>query len=202
MHWRTAVVTLVMTLSLAAQTVGVRPYELDWAGRTTDDHPPLVDFEDMTGWRVETKEAVASFESSREQQIWGKYVAKLVYRADGNGPEVNMVPPKPIPLPDSFDAVSCWIYGNNFLGRDKATPSVSINLLFADGDGVPFGVNLLNMRWQEWFLCHKRLTPEQIERVGKGGATFLGFRITGGRNKEDRVLYFDNLAVFKEEFAT
>ncbi|MBT3290281.1 MAG: hypothetical protein HN380_23260 [Victivallales bacterium] len=202
MHWRTAVVTLVMTLSLAAQTVGVRPYELDWAGRTTDDHPPLVDFEDMTGWRGETKEAVASFERSREQQIWGKYVAKLVYRADGNGPEVNMVPPKPIPLPDSFDAVSCWIYGNNFLGRDKATPSVSINLLFADGDGVPFGVNLLNMRWQEWFLCHKRLTPEQIERVAKGGATFLGFRITGGRNKEDRVLYFDNLAVFKEEFAT
>ena len=202
MHWRTAVATLMVALGLAAQTVGVRPYEMDWAGRTKDDHPPLVDFETMAGWRVEAKEAVATFERSREQQIWGKYVAKLVYRADGNGPEVNMVPPEPIPIPDAFDAVSCWVYGNKFLSRDKATPAVSINLQFAYGDGVPFGIRLMNMRWREWFLCHKRLTPEQIERIAKGGVTFRGFRITGGRNKEDRVLYFDNLAVFKEEFAT
>ena len=33
-----------------AETVGVRPYELDWAGRTNDDHTPLVDFEHLAGW--------------------------------------------------------------------------------------------------------------------------------------------------------
>ena len=26
-----------------AETIGVRPYEMDWAGRTNDDHVPLVE---------------------------------------------------------------------------------------------------------------------------------------------------------------
>ncbi|HEY5909872.1 MAG TPA: hypothetical protein VJA21_04630, partial [Verrucomicrobiae bacterium] len=39
--------------SLAAETVGKRPYELEWANRTQDHCAPLVDFEDLTGWRVE-----------------------------------------------------------------------------------------------------------------------------------------------------
>ena len=26
---------------------GPRPYELDWAGRTADDHAPLIDFEEL-----------------------------------------------------------------------------------------------------------------------------------------------------------
>lgn len=32
-----------------------RPYELDWAGRKADDHPPLVDFERLDGWRIEAE---------------------------------------------------------------------------------------------------------------------------------------------------
>jgi hypothetical protein len=36
----------------SAETVGVRPYEMDWAGRTNDDHAPLVDFENLDGWTV------------------------------------------------------------------------------------------------------------------------------------------------------
>lgn len=201
MRWYLAVLSLAVASVWAAETVGVRPYELDWAGRTKDDHPPLVDFEDLAGWQVETKDAVATFAASREQQIWDQYVGKLVYRADGNVPEITIRPPAPLPISAAFDAVSCWIYGNNFLGRDKNTPSVTIRALFADGTGAPFEVQLAYMNWQEWFLCHHRLSPEQIAQVAKGGTTFLGLRVTGGRNKDDRTIYFDNLAVFTEEFA-
>ena len=41
----------------AAETVGARPYEMVWIGRTNDHCAPLVDFEYVTGWRVECKGA-------------------------------------------------------------------------------------------------------------------------------------------------
>ncbi|HPP53542.1 MAG TPA: hypothetical protein PK777_11365, partial [Thermoguttaceae bacterium] len=44
---------------------------------------------------------------------------------------------------------------------------------------------------------HARMTPAQIEAFKQGGS-FSGIRITGARNKEDRTLYFDNLAVYQE----
>ena len=56
------------------ETVGVRPYEMDWAGRTKDDWPALVDFENLDGWTVETENAIAKFERTREQLLFGKYV--------------------------------------------------------------------------------------------------------------------------------
>ena len=179
---------------------GSRPYELDWAGRDKDDHPALVDFENLDGWTVENSESVASFSRSDEQRIWGNYVGKIVYRADGKNPSFMIKPPAPLKTANNFDALSLWIYGNNFLARDKTTPSVHIYACFVGGSGKPFDVRLINTRWEQWFLCHRRLSTEQINRVKNGGTKFAGFRITGGRNKEDRVLYFDSFCLFKEEF--
>lgn len=187
--------------ALGEEKVGVRPYELDWAGRTKDDHPPLVDFEDQEGWIVETRNSEATFVRSREQQIWGRYVGKLTYRGTGPGPnEVRIRPPSPIPIREPFDAVTLWCYGNNWgYAPDPRTPQVGISALFRDASGAEFGVYLYHVDWTEWYLLHRRLTPEQIERV-RGGASFTGLLITGGRQPEDRTLYFDNLAVYTEEF--
>lgn len=183
-----------------AEKVGERPYEMVWANRDEDDHPPLVDFEDLSGWRVELKQAEAKFEQTREQQIWGKYVGKLTYRGTGTNPEVRILPPSPVKIAAPFDAVSCWVYGNNWAyAPDPNTPPVSIAALFDGAQGQEFSVPLAWVSWEEWFLCHHRLTPEQIGRVAKG-ASFKGFVVTNGRNKQDRVLYFDNLAVFVEQF--
>ena len=79
------IMSLAVGLSAIGQEekVGVRPYEMDWAGRTKDDWPALVDFENLAGWTVETENAVATFERTREQQLFGKYVGKLTYRYDG-----------------------------------------------------------------------------------------------------------------------
>ena len=184
----------------AAETIGKRPYELDWAGRGEDHCPPLVNFEDLAGWRVECKQAEAKFERTREQQIWGAHVGKLTYRGAGTSPEVRVLPPAPIAINQPFDAVTLWCYGNNWgWGVDPSTPRVNVTALFEDAAGKDFSVYLYIVDWKEWYLLHRRLAPEQIERV-KPGAKFKGLLITGGKNKEDRTLYFDNLAVFTEQF--
>ena len=184
------------------EIVGQRPYEMVWANRVEDDQPPLIDFEDLTGWRLELKNAQANFIRSREQQIWGNYVGKLTYRGTGEKPEVRIIPPEPVKINDAFDAVTCWMYGNNWAwSPDPNTPQVRVLAIFKDNIGNEFQVDLGRIRWKEWFLSHRRLTPEQIQNVS-GGANFIGFLIENGTNTEDRVIYFDNLAVFTEEFPT
>jgi hypothetical protein len=184
----------------AAETVGQRPYELDWAGRTNDHCVPLVDFEDLAGWRVECRGAAARLERTREQQIWGRHVAKLTYRGTNNSPEIRLLPPRSVPISAPFDAVTLWAYGNNWgWAPDPSTPHVGLTALFEDAQGREFPVYLYHVDWTEWYLLHRRLAPDQIERA-KQGAKFKGLLITNGKNKDDRVLYFDNLAVFAEQF--
>ncbi len=177
-----------------------RPYELVWVGRDHESIAPLVDFEDIEGWTVEAENTVAAVQISNERPLWGESVGKLVYRGTGPNPTVILRPPESIEVSTAFDAVSLWVYGNNFLGLDKSTPQLNISALFQDSQGHSMSVPLAFIRWEEWFLCHHRLSNEQIQRVSSG-ARLTGIEITGGNNTEDRVLYIDNLAVFKEEFA-
>ena len=64
-------ICLFMLLSLVAaafgaeEVVGKRPYEMDWANRFQDDHPPLVDFENLDGWTVTTGNSAASIVRTR-----------------------------------------------------------------------------------------------------------------------------------------
>lgn len=184
----------------ADEVVGERPYEMVWANRTQDGNPPLVDFENMDGWQVTANNMAATIQRTREQQIWDKYVAKLTYRRTGDNESLAFGPPQPLKITRPFDAVTCWIYGNNWgYAPNPNTPPVSIAVVFRDAQNREVRVPLTWVNWEEWHLCHQRLTPEQIAMV-KDGASFVGFEVTGGRNKEDRVLYFDNLAVFTEQF--
>lgn len=184
----------------AADTVGKRPYELDWAGRFQDAYPALVDFENDEPWIVETSDAVASFSRSREQQIWGDYVGKLTYRRDGATPVVTLRPPAPLALPASFDMVGCWIYGNNWAWVSEShTPQVSIALLFLLPDGTELAFNLTRVNWREWFLPIRRLDDAQQRLLNQPNTRFAGFQITNGRNRQDRMLFFDNLSFFTDE---
>ena len=45
---------------------------------------------------------------------------------------------------------------------------------------------------------HRRLTPEQLATLGDE-VVVLGIELTGCKNPDDRLLYFDNLAVYQEE---
>jgi hypothetical protein len=59
-------------------------------------------------------------------------------------------------------------------------------------------IGLGTIRWKEWWVMHCKLSAAQLESL-QPGSTLEALEITGGRNAEDRVLYFDNLAFYKEE---
>lgn len=181
------------------ETIGSRPYEIIWANRTEDMHTPLVDFEKtLDDWQVDTTDAVASFARSREQQIWGEAVGKLIYRREGNQPIVTVRPPAPITIPQPFDCVSLWIYGNNWAWAPvSSTPPVSVSILLKNKDGQEIEVPMTTVQWQEWWFVRKKLSPEMRKQLADG-ATFSGIRVINGRNLEDRVLYFDNIAFYQE----
>ena len=132
--------SVLLSLGTAAcgadEAVGKRPYEMDWANRFQDDHPPLVDFENMDGWTVRTGNSAASLVRTREQQLWDKYVAKFTYRATGAGPTYLIAPRQPLPVGQAFEAVSLWVYGNNWsYAPNASTPMVSITAKFLDSQG-------------------------------------------------------------------
>jgi len=186
--------------SAAEEVIGEMPYEMRLAGRTSDAHTPQVDFQDIAGWHVDCKNAEAKIELTREQQLFGKHVIKVTYRATGANPEVRVFPPHPIPSTGAFDTVALWSYGNNWgWAIDPTTPRVQLSALFEDAAGKEFNVPLAKVDWKEWYLIYRRLTPVQIESVKSGGA-FRCLLITGGTNNEDRTLYFDNLSTFTEKF--
>ncbi len=182
-----------------------RPYELKWAGRTVEPHAPLCSFEEKTKWSIETSNAEATFARTDERQIWGQYTTRLTYRATRPQPQIRISPPKPLRIEKPFDAVTLWIYGNNWFGhtnwgRATPVPQVQVTACFSDSNGKPFTVSFMRVRWKSWFLCHERLSPELAKRVQNGG-TFDSFLITNGTNAEPLTIYLDNLSVYKEAFA-
>lgn len=191
----------VMAATVAAAVWGgERPYEMVIAKRTADDHPPLLPMTSSAGWKIETSNSDALVTTSDDVLLFGNGVIKIVHHATGANPVIRLSPPEPVKITNYFDAVSCWIYGNNHsYAPDPKTPPVSVFAHFADSDGKPFTVQLAKVSFKEWFLCHKRLSPELISRVAKG-SEFRYFSITGGRNTEDRTIYFNSLAVFTETF--
>ena len=192
---------LLTSVCVSAQPVGKRPYEMELAGRTKDEHPPFEDFQSDAPWQVEGNGTVAETERTREQQLFGDYVLKLTYRAVGDSPIVVIRPPVKKEVPADFDAIGLWVYGNNWLWEnDTSTPRVGLHVLFKTPDGKETAVYLCTCNWKEWFFCHKRLTPEQQELLHQPGTVFSGIKITNAGNKYNRALFFNSLTLFKEEF--
>jgi hypothetical protein len=191
----------ISSLLVAGNYNTKRPYELEWAERYQEKQKPLIDFEDLSQWKSKNHNSITSFISTQKKMLWGKYVGRLEYKCTGASPVITLTPPAPINIKYPFDCVSMWVYGNNFLGHDRSTPQVKILILLKDSQGQDCEIEICKkIRWKEWFLCHRRLTPSQIKRFANGGQ-FIGIKILNGYNRAKRVLYFDNLAVFKEKLA-
>lgn len=194
------------TAADAAKPVGVRPYELDWAGRTQDLYPPLVDFEKGSTWSTQAQNASVTYGPSREQLLWGQQVGKLSYRAttDKRG-EAHFGPTKPVPITQPWDAFSVWIWGNSLPNSPEAKKPIYLSVVFQvpakdnQGDSTKpesVEISLDSIVWKEWFVVYRVLTPE--ERSQLAGASFVGFHISNIQNEEERVLYFDNFAVLED----
>ncbi len=128
-------------------------------------------------------------------------MGKLVYRGTGKRPLVVVKPPEPIAVTGPFDCINFWVYGNNWAWVvDKTTPRVEIALLFQNESGGTVRIPMDHVRWREWWVLHRKLSGAQREQLGQH-ASLAGIEISGGRNEEDRTLYFDNLAVYQEELS-
>jgi len=93
------------------QQVGQQPYEFTWTQREQDSHT-LVDFQDLAGWNLELYDgAQGELRRSREQQLWGQYVAKIVYSGARAESRVIARPPQPVAIPGGFDSIDLWGYG-------------------------------------------------------------------------------------------
>ncbi len=175
--------------------VGLFPYEMTWVQRN-DEPIPLVDFEDMEGWKLETYGgADGTLCRSREQQLWGQYVAKLVYSGKSKNSFLVLSPPKPLVINESFDCIHIWIFGDTL---EQDLPEVAV--LFQDTSGKEYKIPLLEgaMGWRQWFLVHKRI-PKEILASISGRCCFIGLEVSSILNEKSRVMFFDSLAFYKEE---
>ncbi len=180
----------------AGETAGARPYEMVWADRKPP-HVPLVDFDWLEGWQVEcTEGAVADLIAAQRQRVWESPTGRLVYRGTSKQSTVVFRPPSPITIPDAVSATTIWVYGNNWSwAPEPGTPRTTISLLLLDKDNAAHTLDLAQVGWKEWWLVHKVLPPSLLD---KKPLRFAGIRVTGGSNKEDRELYFEDLVFFQE----
>jgi len=181
------------------QQVGQQPYEFTWTDR--EEHPEtLVDFEDLAGWQLELFEgAEGELRRSREQQMWGQFVAKFLYSGSGESSRLVARPPEPVPIPKSFDTIELWGYGNRWSWvPDPSTPAAEVSILIRDSREKEFRVQLTDIRWKQWWLIHRLIPKDTLDQI-VWPASFSGIEISKGSNSDLRYFFCDSLVFYKEE---
>lgn len=178
-------------------------------------HPALVQFSDVTGWRVGMyggAEAVvvrSEEEPCHEDLI---YQAKISYRSSDGSGHVELVPPRPIPAPPSFNAARAWVYGNNWSWvPDPGTPPVNVWLRLRDAAGQTHRLDLGVVNFKFYGLLTKRLwdTPGGDPRhLCYGGpvdgqihppAMLEAIEIRGGTQPDWRTIYLESVALHQDD---
>ena len=177
---------------------GERPYEMTWANRR-EPAPPTLTFTQLTGWNIKVENgAQATLQVTHAQNVWNRSVARLRYRGSGkkdSNPRISLLLPEPMALPENTDSVDVWLYGNRWDWENPPdTPAVRIVLHLLDGAGQARELLNDNVRWQEWWLMHKKLPadwrpPFRLERI----------EIAGGWQEAWRELFFDSIRFYHED---
>jgi hypothetical protein len=178
---------------------GERPYEMVWANRQ-EPAPPTLRFDDLRGWTMQVEGgAQAILQVSRAQNVWNRPIAKLRYKGGGKpgSPVIRVLLPQPVALPDGADCVEMWAYGNRWdWVNPPDTPPVTLLLNLRDADGKPFQVQVDYVRWEEWWLMHRKL-PAGI----RFPATLASMEFRGGWQPEWREIFLDSIRFYKESLA-
>jgi len=198
--------TYNIAMSQESQRKGHRPYELDWAGRFLDDHLPIVDFEDMTGWTVKASKGSAEISRSQEQMIWGRYTCKIAYTGDPAGASFILYPPEPLKISTQFTSVNMWVWFDFDRGKYNDLSMDSINkiiprlsLLLQTIDGINFEIPFCrNLDWPGWYLLHIRLTSEQ-RKVFANGGILKGIKLSNCLYNVKKSVFLDNLSFYQED---
>ena len=110
-------------------------------------HPPLVDFEDLSGWTCSVfPPATGQFMRSQAMPLAGKHTGRLRFAsAEGNGWAV-LKPPQPVPIRERFHHIQMWVYGQ------RRGTGVSPVLVLRDANGKTRRLNLGNVSWPCWSI--------------------------------------------------
>ena len=189
------------------EKVGERPYEM--AGRT-EERVPLVDFEDLSGWEVRGYDGgKATLSRSREEQIWGKYVARITYSGETRNGRVEICPPEPVEIPGAFDSVNIWLYGDNWGWVQYPSlmrASLFIRILDAGGETHEVNMGVIDARY--WFLAHRTFAGKgswspNYSSTADGKIDFpaklAGIVLSPCADKEPRTIYLDSVSFYREE---
>jgi len=194
---------------------GERPFELVWAGRK-DVPEPVVTFDDLSDWEVvEYGGAKAALERSREQLIWGDYSGKVTFLLPNTDAFILLQPRKPVPIPGEFDCVNLWVYGGKeyFLKGSPHVPTVYVQIEDAGGETHELSLGVVNQNY--WFLQHGKFAgfrwpgeygwPTYESWGGECNgriefpARFRGIVIADCKLDEERTLWLDSLAFYREK---
>ncbi|HTL54810.1 MAG TPA: hypothetical protein VL361_03990 [Candidatus Limnocylindrales bacterium] len=180
------------------ETAGERPYEMVWANRT-EPAPPTLRFVQLDGWKLEASNgAQATLQVSRAQNVWNRPVARLRYHGDGkkdSNPSIVLIPAQPVALPDNADCLDMWLYGNRWDWENPpGTPPVDVFLKLRDGAGKEEELRVDHVRWQEWWLVHRKLAGALRTPV-----RLLQIKVNGGWQTEWREIFFDSIRFYREE---
>jgi len=194
----------IITAAANADPAGfIQPVSRFIAG-TTEQHLPLVDFEDLTGWTVTTYKGISKAElfRSHEKALWGNYVAKVTFEGSRGQEQAKrsfvIRPPQPIAINSAFDAVALWVYGKYYYRPGGFTVSAQ----FEDAQGKARSVILDNRSgpyndyhqvfWGGWSIAHCAL-PAEV----KPPAKFLSLTFYGLVGESSQTAYIDSLSFYK-----
>lgn len=169
-----------------------------WAQRI-EPAAPTVRFDHLDNWKLAVEGgAQATLQPTRAQNVWNRPVARLRYRGEGKAEgkvRVFLVPPQPIELPGDADSVDLWAYGNRWDWENPpGTPPVRLVLHLRDGGNQEHEFTVDSVRWQEWWLAHKKLpaglpSPLRLESI----------EVSGGWQTEWREIFLDSIRFYHED---
>ena len=182
-----------------AAAAAIRPEEIVWAGRTSDEGPMDWTMSDPSGWRVEADGAEAAFAADAGHALFADATCRLDYRKTGEKDgRVDLFAPKPIDVPDDADTISVWCWGNNSYGRPASNPAVTVHGIFLTGSGRRYIWEFVNVAHTRWCKFYVRIIPYLRGQLG-ANAKLLGFSVRKIRNPETRFLCLGPTAVFRQE---
>jgi hypothetical protein len=169
-----------------------------WANRN-EPAPPSVRFDNLDGWRLEVEHgAQATLQVTRSENLWNRPVARLRYRGDGkkeSKPTILLIPPQCVALSQAADSVDMWLYGNRWDWENPpGTPPVEIALHLRDEAGHDQTIPMDRVRWQEWWLMHKKVPGTQSPPL-----RLVKVEVSGGWQTEWREIYLDSIRFYHEE---
>ena len=173
---------------------GEKPYEM--ADRV-EPRTPLVTFEDVSNWNIESTGGDAMLYRTDEQRLYRPYSGKIRYAARDRNFEAVVRLDTPVTIPEPWDCINFWNYGGGGFTGDMLNDYA----LIEDADGVVHELPFVQsgysgLVYDYWFMNHHKL----VEDI-KGPAKFLGIKFKTNHAADTGVLdiYLGPVSFYKEE---